>query len=172
MSDTKCSNPINNSMIIRIVLSIISLFLLSLSNNTFIIKNLYIILPILLTVLDETDNIHTYSLKYKGKENGCTKTFDYQIKDKVVDVASYFYTFFLFNRDTNIFYLSIYRLIGVILFYFTKASYWLILFFDFVKEYMVYIYIFKDNYKYLPFAAIAKILFEYYFHSSVNKEKY
>ncbi len=158
-------------MFIRIILTIVSLYFLSLSGVKIITQNIYIILPILLTLLDETDNIHTYSLKYKGKENGCTKTFDYQIKDKIVDVASYFYTYSLFG-DTNIFYLSIYRLFGVLLFYFTKASKWLILFFDFVKEYMIYIYLFKDNFTYLPFAVIGKIIFEYYFHSKHNKQEY
>jgi hypothetical protein len=172
IGDIQCSNPINNSMLIRIALSIISLYFLSVSNNNFIIRHIYLILPILLIILDLTDNIYTRSFKYKGNDNGCTKTFNYQFKDKVVDVASYFYTYFLFPYDKNILYFSIYRLFGVILFYLTKSSKWLLLFFDFVKEYMVYIYLFKDNYKYLPFVVIAKIIFEYYFHSFINKREY
>jgi hypothetical protein len=172
MGESICSNAINYSMLTRIILTIISLVLLfKQKNNIFIGKHLYLILPILLTLLDETDNIHTYSLKYRGKENGCTKTFDYQIKDKIIDVLSYFFSFSLFG-DSNVLLLSIYRAIGVILFYFTRASYWLILFFDFVKEYMLYIYLFKDNCTYLPIAIIGKILFEYYFHTKHNKREY
>jgi hypothetical protein len=172
MQDAICSSPINNSMLVRIGLTLFSMFLLYTQKNTNIIgNNLYILLPVLLSFLDTTDNLFTRSLKYKGSFNGCTKTFDYQSKDKIVDVLSYFLSFGLFG-DTNVLLLSIFRAIGIALFYFTKTSYWLIFFFDFVKEYMFYVYLFKDNFKYLPLAIIAKIVFEYYFHSFVNKQTY
>jgi len=170
---SKCSEPINNSMIIRSTLTILSLYFLSTKLNiAFFSNNLLLILPILLTVLDFTDNIETVGFKYRKKENGCTKTFDYQIKDKIIDVSSYFYTYYLFPLDKNILFLSIYRAIGTILFYIFKKSYLLVLFFDFVKEYMLYIYFFKDNFKYLPLTTLIKIAFEFYFHSEVNNEKY
>lgn len=167
-----CKDAINSSMIIRIILTIISIFLLSKIRIPLVNKNLYLILPILLTILDETDNINTFNLKYKGILNGCTKTFDYQIKDKYVDVLSYLYTNYIFESDDIIYKLSIYRLIGVILFGISGLSKYLIIFFDFVKEYMLYKYIFADNYTYLPIAIIFKIIFEYYFHSNVNKKQY
>ena len=172
MSIYECINAINSSMIIRIILTIVSLYFLSLSNVKFITENIYIIIPILLFLLDIVDGINRYILIYKGKQNKCTKTFDYQIKDKIVDVASYFYTYYLFNEDNNILYLSIYRLIGVLLFSITKSSKWLIIFFDFVKEYMIYIFLFKYNFRYLLILIIAKIICEYYFHTIVNKTQY
>lgn len=168
----KCNDAINSSMIIRIILTIISIFLLSKNRIPFINNNLYFIIPILLTILDETDNINTFNLKYKGKLNGCTKTFDYQIKDKYVDVFSYLYTNYIFGLDNVIYKLSIYRLIGVILFGISGISKYLIIFFDFVKEYMLYKYIFGDDNTYLPIGILFKIIFEYYFHSVVNKETY
>jgi hypothetical protein len=170
---SKCSEPINNSMIIRGCLTILSLYFLSTKLHIdFLNNNLLLILPILLTLLDFTDNIETFELKYRKKENGCTKTFDYQIKDKILDISSYFYTYYLFPLDRNIGLLSLYRTIGTILFSITKKSYWLVVFFDFVKEYMVYIYFFKDNFKYLPLTTLIKIAFEFYFHSEINKENY
>lgn len=167
-----CKDAINSSMIIRIILTIISIFLLSKNTISFVNNNLYLILPIILTILDETDNINTFNLKYKGKLNGCTKTFDYQIKDKYIDVFSYLYTNYIFGLDHTIYKLSIYRLIGVILFGISGLSKYLIIFFDFVKEYMLYKYIFADKYTYLPIFVIFKIIFEYYFHSTVNKKQY
>jgi hypothetical protein len=169
---TICKDAINSSMIIRIILTIISIFLLSKYKISFINNNLYLILPILLTILDETDNINTFNLKYKGKLNGCTKTFDYQIKDKYVDVFSYLYTNYILGLDATIYKLSIYRLIGVILFGLSGISTYLIIFFDFVKEYMLYKYVFGDINTYLPVVIILKIIFEYYFHSHVNKKQY
>jgi hypothetical protein len=168
----ECINAINNSITIRIIITIISLYFLSLSDIKFIIENIYIILPLLLFILDITDGINIYSLVYEDKKNGCTKTFDYQIKDKIVDVTSYFYTYYLFNEDNNILYLSIYRLFGVLLFSITKSSKWLIIFFDFVKEYMIYIFLFKYNFRYLVIVIIAKIICEYYYHTIVNKPQY
>ena len=167
-----CSDPISNSMMVRTVLTLFSITFLYTQKNLDIIKNnLYLLLPVLLTFLDTTDNLFTRTLKYKGHYNDCTKTFDYQSKDKIVDVLSYFLSFVLFG-DKNVLFLSIFRAFGVALFYLTKTSYWLIFFFDFVKEYMIYIYLFKNNLKYLPLAVIAKIAFEYYFHSFVNKQIY
>ena len=172
MSLYECINAINSSMIIRIIVTIISLYFLSLSDVKFITENIYIIIPILLFLFDILDAINRYSLIYEGKKNGCNKIFDYQIKDKIIDVASYFYTYYLFNEDNNILYLSIYRLFGVVLFSITKSNKWLIIFFDFVKEYMIYIFLFKYNFRYLIIAIIAKIIFEYYFSIIVNKNLY
>jgi hypothetical protein len=165
-----CYKSINTSMILRIILTVISLFLVSISSNSFIQGNIYLILPILLLFLDNLDSL---SLKViKGIDNKCTRLFNYQINDKIIDVASYIYMYYLFNNDVNILFLSLYRLLGVILFYVTKSSKWLIVFFDFVKEYMLYVYFFKDNYRYLPMAILAKIIYEYIFHTLHNKREY
>jgi hypothetical protein len=162
----KCFNAIKKSMTARIIITILLLYFLSLSDQKYITRNIFIILPILLTLFDKVDTI------YSERKDKCTKSFEYQLNDKVVDVASYFYTYALFNEDNNILYLSIYRLLGVLLFYFTKTSIWLVVFFDFIKEYMVYTYLFKDNFTYMPLAVIGKFIFEYFFHSIINNTSY
>ena len=166
----QCINNINSFMLIRIILTTITIFLIFINVDIPIIENsIYLILPIVLTVLDSTDNIHSYLLP---KDSSCSKSFDYQLKDKLVDLLTYVFAYFILGLDPNILYLIIYRTIGVVLFYLTKKSYWLVLFFDFIKEYMLYVYIFKHNYKYLPIMASIKIAFEYYFHSYHNMKTY
>jgi hypothetical protein len=165
-----CYKSINTSMILRIILTVLSLFLVSISPNLFVKQNIYLILPILLQLLDHLDSLSLKAIK--GIDNKCSKIFNYQINDKIIDVASYIYTYYLFNSDVNILFLSLYRLLGVILFYLTKSSNWLIVFFDFVKEYMLYVYFFNNNYTYLPIAIVAKIIYEYIFHTLHNKREY
>lgn len=51
-------------------------------------------------------------------------------------------------------------------------SSWLILFFDFVKEYLLYLFLFGKNFNYLlPFIAL-KILYESLFHTVHNPNHY
>ncbi len=45
-------------------------------------------------------------------------------------------------------------------------------FFDFVKEYLLYSFVFKNNYTYIPIIVICKIAYEIYFHSVINKLQY
>jgi len=148
---------VNRGIIFRIALTIITLHLS---------PNNLLVLPILLLLLDEADNIFIRSNKT------CTKTFNYQIKDKITDVLSYLYAYTLFSLDVNVLYFTLYRLIGVILFYLTKSSIWLIVFFDFVKEYMVYTYFFENNYMYLVPCIFIKIIFECIWHLKVNTQSY
>ena len=167
-----CETAINRLSILRIIITIISVYFLSISSNiSFINNNLLLILPIVLILLDKLDNIETYYSYSTGNSN-CSTTFDYQIKDKVVDLFSYFLIYILFPLDINVLYLILFRSIGVLLFYLTKSSYWLVVFFDFIKEYFIYIYIFKEDFTYIPFAMVSKILFEYIFHIKLHKTQY
>lgn len=62
---------------------------------------------------------------------------------------------------------------GVILFYITKKSYYLIIFFDFAKEYLLYLYFIKKKTKQKIFLFITiKIIYEYIFHTLWNKKNY
>lgn len=159
-------------MIFRYIITIVSfcilLFYYNNNNNNYF----YLILPILLIILDETDNIFTGFHKHNGKMNGCTKTFYYQYLDKICDSISYLLLFLFFKLDNLLLYFVLYRIIGVVLFYLTKNSKWLIFFFDFAKEFLLYLFIFGHNYAYLPFCVICKIVFEYYFHTIINKSHY
>ena len=165
----QCSKLVNNGMIIRYIITLISFYILSINvDNTFIRKYIYLILPILLTILDEVDNIFTFLYK----NNSCTKLFYYQYTDKICDSISYLFLFLFFKIDNLLLFFTLYRIIGVILFIITKNSRWLILFFDFSKEYLFYFFIFKNNYLYLPMFIFCKFCFEFYYHTIHNKNLY
>jgi hypothetical protein len=144
--------------LLRIIITILSIFIIPIN------KYLLIILPILFICLDKIDNILT-SNKY-------TKTEYYHIVDKIIDILSYMYVYIIFNKylHDNILEFSIfYRFIGVILFAITKEKKHLIIFFDFIKEYMLYKFIFNNNIYVLLLCIILKIIFEYIFHIHWNK---
>lgn len=175
-----CYNLIKIGMLIRYTATIITFYVLWLNiTNKFISKYLLIILPILLTILDEIDNISFIKFKKQNTlinnisiHNDCTKSFTYQSNDKICDIISYLLLFVFFKLDNMLLFFVVYRLIGVIMFYVTKNSRWLILFFDFSKEYMIYLFIFGTNYLYLPMYICFKIYFEYYYHTIHNKNNY
>ena len=127
--DDFCLNPINSSMIIRICLSILSIGLFSIYRGI-LYDHIYLILPLLLTALDFSDNLFKLDRDYSH----CTRIFDYQIKDKILDVLSYLFSYFLLGLDRGILYLTLWRAIGVGLFYWTRMSKWLVVFFDFVSR--------------------------------------
>jgi hypothetical protein len=166
----KCSSLINYGMLLRIVYTIISYSMLFYYYKLKVPLDpkgniLYLILPVLLTGLDEVDNIWTIFYKYKDRLNGCTHLFDYQYKDKIIDSLSYLYLYAYFNLGLLFLIFTVYRIIGVILFTLTKNSLWLVLFFDFSKEILLYQYFFGNNYTYLIPCVLLKIVFEYYFHT-------
>ena len=164
-----CKKYILYGTIFRYVITIILLYILSLYyNNNIINKYFYLILPILLTLLDATDNIFTIY----NNSSYCHKTFFYQFLDKICDSVSYLLLFLFFKLDNILLYFIFYRIIGVLLFSITKNSKWLILFFDFAKEYLFYIFLFGKNYIYMPIFIICKIVFEYYLHTKVNNSHY
>lgn len=165
----KCITYINYGMILRITCTIVSYCIVryyyQLKTSDPKGNILYIILPILLTLLDEVDNLWTVFFSYEGRINKCTHLFDYQYKDKIVDSASYLYLYSYFNLGYLFLLFTLYRIIGVFLFILSKNGIWLILFFDFSKEFLLYQYFFGTNYIYLVPCVIVKIIFEYYFHS-------
>lgn len=168
-----CKQLVDYSMIIRYSIIFIVFYILS-NNiyNTFVNKNIYLILPILLILLDEIDNIFTIFYKYNNHYNYCTKTFYYQYNDKICDIISYFLLLLFFKLDNIALFFILYRLVGVVLFTIRKDSKYLIIFFDFVKEYLLYLFIFGKKYNYILFFIIAKICFEYYYHTMHNKNNY
>ena len=168
-----CNKLVNYGMIIRYTSTIILFYILSINiHNNIISKYIYLILPIILTILDNIDNIFTFYYKYNKNYNGCTKLFYYQYMDKIFDSMSYLSLYLFFKLDYILLLFILYRIIGVLLFYITKNSKWLILFFDFAKEYLLYIFIFGNNYVYLPLFILSKIFFEYYHHTINNYNNY
>jgi hypothetical protein len=174
---THCNKIIKDGIIVRYILTIIVFYILSInSNSKFIKKYIFLILPLVLYSLDKVDNTFTFFYKYNKKYNGCTKTFYYQNTDKICDSVSYLLIFVLlalyFKTDYILLLIILYRIIGVILFYITKNSKWLIIFFDFTKEYLFYLFVFGNNYNYIPIFILCKIYYEYYFHTICNPNNY
>jgi hypothetical protein len=93
------------------------------------------------------------------------------MNDKVCDLTSYILAYLMFDLDKYVLFFIIYRAIGVCLFLKTKDNRWLIIFFDFIKEYLLYLYITnsKKNNKLLITLIVSKIIFEYVFHGIGNK---
>jgi len=158
----KCIKNINLGIIIRILSTILVLTLLSNYKNNL---EIYLILPILLIVLDNYDNIFI-------KQKKCTKTFHYQINDKLIDLLTYILVIIIFKIDNIYLLFLLWRTIGIILFNLTKKSIYLITMFDFMKEYLIYLYLFNRNNNYLGICVFGKIIFEYYYHTKVNNKIY
>jgi len=160
-----CKKYINYGMVLRLITTIIAFFILyKFIDNKFIKKYLFLILPILLTLLDIEDGLWIAMYKYNGYYGGCFKTYYYQITDKIVDVISYSLLFAFFKLDMVLLFFVLYRIIGVIIFTLTRQKMSIVVFFDFVKEYLLYLFVFGKNYAYLPFFICLKILYEYYIH--------
>ena len=145
----------------------------------FIKKYIYLILPVVLMLLDSVDG--RFIKLFINKSNNvkhlrCTGLFKYQDSDKICDSFSYLLAYIFltkcFKVDNILLFLILYRIIGVILFSITKNSVWLVLFFDFIKEYFIYLFIFSNNYMYIPLFVLGKIVFEYYWHTIKNNYEY
>jgi hypothetical protein len=175
-----CNGLIDNGMIVRYMISILVFYILIICCKNKYIKNyIYLILPIILTLLDKIDNKFILSFINNGNNTthlSCAGLFNYQKSDKICDSFSYLLAYIFlaicFKVDNILLFLIIYRIIGVILFTVTKNSRWLILFFDFIKEYFIYLFIFHNNYMYIPLFILCKIIFEYYWHTTKNSNKY
>jgi len=176
---TECEPLIKKGVILRNTVTLLSLFVLFYNlDKKGIRKYLFLILPILLNLGDNSDNFFLYSFEnfIPKKKRICAKTFYYQNFDKISDsvayAAVYLFLLFFLKHDALLLFFVLYRIAGVFLFSTTKDSAWLVVFFDFVKEYLLYLFLFGKQWKYLPFFITLKIVFEYYFHSMVNKTHY
>jgi hypothetical protein len=162
----ECKKYINYGMILRLISTIIAFAILhKFIDNKYIKKYIFLILAILLTLLDLTDGSYDIIYKYNGYYGGCSKTYYYQIIDKIIDVISYSLLFVFFKfKICLLLFIVLYRIIGVIIFTITQQKMSVVVFFDFVKEYLLYLFVFGKNYTYLPFCIFVKILYEYYIH--------
>ena len=124
----------------------------------------YLVLPLLLTWLDGVDGIFL-------KSNDChDRVITYKYLDKICDVFSYavafVFLYLFFKPDRWLLFFILYRTVGMIAYTLTKNKLWLIVFFDFVKEYMLYLFIFHKK-TYLALFMMGKIYFEYWHHSAL-----
>ena len=158
-----CIKNINKGIYLRIILTLLFIFILKNYN----IKNKLLVISIVYIILDYIDNIF---FKFNNKK--CSQMFHYQKYDKIVDIFSYILLLFIYYDDKLLLYFIIYRLIGVILFSLTKKSIYLIIFFDFIKEYLLYKHFYKNYNDKIYYFIIIKIIIEIIMHKFINKHNY
>jgi hypothetical protein len=166
--EVNCSEILNENMILRVFSFFLFLLILfKYSNNKVIHKYLLLILVVSLLLSDLLDTIFPIFLgtpftKEKFKYQSCIYTSFYVIKDKVADLVSYILVFLIFfKNDYLLLVFILYRAVGIVLYLLTNNTNWFILFFDFIKEYLLYNYLFKTN-KYIFIFIILKIIYEYF----------
>lgn len=184
-----CIELTNYGMVIRTLSTIILFFILySLmkGGNKFCNKYFLVILAVLLFILDSLDNIAflfycyyrpnsseakcMYELLPEAKlnnHNNGKKNYDtlyYNIVDKCVDTLSYILVYFVFNLNNIFLCFLFYRMVGIGLYIYTQNSRWLILFFDFMKEYLIYFFFLNKNLSYIWIFIIIKIIGEIVHH--------
>lgn len=161
-----CGPLINYGFITRLITTGVTLVIL----QTYFRSHpyLYILLAAILLLFDGLDNLWT---KFH-KNNICSRTFYYQNTDKVNDLISYALVYSLFPVGDLFLPFLVIRAIGVLLFTLTQNAIWLILMPDLLKEYLIYLYVFKSNTTYIPLLILGKIGFEYYYHTIHNKRVY
>ena len=184
-----CIELTNYGMVIRVFSTIIILFILySLmkDGNKFCNKYFLVILAILLFLLDNFDllpDLYYYFYKPDSIEAKCVyeltaeaklinydngkKNYDtlyYNIVDKCVDTLSYILAYFVFNLNNTFLYFLLYRMVGIGLYIYTQNTRWLILFFDFMKEYLIFFFLVQNDLSYIWFFILLKIYFEIYLH--------
>lgn len=131
-----------------------------------------IVLAIL--VLDAIGPLHAYFGEDGGtkKKERLTKTEEYQQADKISDALTYLMLMYLVPDDPVLHFFAVYRAVGVLVYLYTQQVWPVIVFFDFVKEYILYKELFsKSEHANVIFGVsiILKILFEVYFHTIHNK---
>jgi hypothetical protein len=182
MSD--CDTQVYNGTMLRYIVTILAFLVLAINmDKKYIKNNIYLLFPCLLLLLDFVDGIFLNIFTLNGYIHNniasniyfkCTKQYYYyQISDKICDTISYLFTYFFLRMfvkvDVMLLWFILYRIIGVALFYVTKNSIWFVVFFDFIKEYLLYTYLFSTNYVYLLFFILCKIAFEYGLHRVFNQ---
>ena len=166
-----CKTLVDNGMFLRYAVTILTIFVVykTMLHNPFVRKYILLILPFALSVLDIVDHVY---IVLRGVKKYCNRRFYYQYTDKFCDSISYLLVCSFFELDPKVMYFALYRIVGVVLFRITKNSFWLILFFDFVKEYMVYFFLFNKNNAYLPILMFGKMCFEYLAHVVLTKKDF
>jgi len=108
---------------------------------------------------------------------GCdTKTWNYQYRDKINDLLSYLLVglcFPLYRADFLFYMFVCIRSIGVFYFITTRNAQYLVLFPDFIKEYLLLRFALQiTNPWIMAIFFFCKMGFEYYFHTLVNHKIY
>lgn len=159
-------NPVlKYSLIIRFLLTPLLVFT---KNNV-----LYTILTLVfLDIIDCNPLIVKLFPKEYEKQKYCSLDETYEFFDKILDAFQNLIAILLIKPiiEKNIYYnlllFLVFRIIGIILYYLTKINQTYILFFEFIKEYLVLYLIFGSNIPniYLILSIFLKIIYEYSMH--------
>jgi hypothetical protein len=167
-----CKKKIYWGASFRVIVTLITFYLMSKYLNP---SYLFVVLPIMLTLLDLTDNIfsfgYSWSLGYRFKDI-CTRLFEYQITDKINDWVAYMLAWYIFKLDPLFLGFVIWRGLGVVAFGLTRSSVPLIPFADMMKEYLLFRYFSPRSNKLLPLVVIGKMVFEVWLHTKKLKSSY
>lgn len=157
-----------NPYLLRIIITLIVLFYLRINNCNLI----YLIIS--LFILDHIDSI-IYKILIDNKS--LSKNKEYQVRDKQVDLFTYYITLLLFyNYFDNknrllLLILLVWRTIGVIKFTNTLDKKYLKIFFDGINGILILFYLstkslyIKNNYNYfIPITLLLKFLYEIFHH--------
>jgi hypothetical protein len=166
MRDINKTYYITNGLIIRFISTMVIL----------ILPIDYRIKTIAIFATDFLDCIFSKINAFYNQEqnyNKICKSFNYQIVDKVADLITYLIIYVYLGLNPFYLFLIILRLIGIILFYSTSNSKWLIICPDVFKEMLLYKwFIEKINYVNFTFIFSSKMLFEYIWHTYQNPNNY
>ena len=164
-----CSRIVDLGQTVRILATVICLVLFSMGR----IKNitLYLVVPVVLSFLDIADSLIPFMHYYRTSGMNCHHTPKYFVADKWVDMASYISFFFFFKFDPWLLFFILYRLVGVLLVAWNGNVMNIVVFFDFVKEYLLFFYFFQGKYKLaLGALMVCKCAYEYYVHTRKDRE--
>lgn len=101
------------------------------------------------------------------------KSYKYQSIDKAIDLFTYFILYIYLGLSPIYLYIIIIRLVGIIMFYKTINSRWLVIFPDVFKEMLLYDwFVAKLNITNFSIIYISKTIFEYIWHNYINHNSY
>lgn len=128
-------------------------------------KYLLLILFFKALAIDTTDTL--FAFFYKGIStcwNDCPRSLLYDVIDNSLHLITYYLIYQMLHHNSTVGFFIGLRILGFILFYPTQNRKWMIPFFNFIKEYLLYEYIFGKNLTYFPIVMIGKIAVDYYLH--------
>jgi hypothetical protein len=166
-----CKELIIKGHLLRVILTILALPFIKNQKSI-------IIIPIVLIILDSLDNVFIkYELiKTNNLHNGtnCNRINKYyKIYDKIIDILSYILYYVVFYdilNDELLEFFIFYRLIGIIIYTITKNENYIIIYFDFFKEYIVCKYLGIQNIYLLVLFMVCKVIYEYILHKIINQK--
>lgn len=115
-----------------------------------------------------------YTILDKQKYVEVTQSEEYQQADKISDALTYLMLIYLIPNEPMLHFFVLYRAFGVLMYFWTQQVWPVIVFFDFVKEYILFKTLFsRSEHANAIFVVsiVLKILFEVYYHTVHNKHE-